>query len=126
MTKSFTNKFTQWKRPLIGGFLSALVAGIFLMTFGFLPIWENLRILIHFGFLAPVLLLAFIFIIPVDAPLWSVLIPAIFWFMVGAIITYYKQENRKAIIYWFVFYIFSFVLGYVIGSMFFNSLIIDL
>lgn len=107
MTESPTpSKFAKWKRPLIGGLLSAGVVGIStgLITLldYFMDGGDDRSILTLIFSFFPKLLMVFINAgdPPFDPPL---ILMISFWFLVGATITFFIKSNKGAIRLWIVF-----------------------
>jgi hypothetical protein len=107
---------SQWKRPLIGGILSAILAGLTIYTgFYFMP---NIAT----GFFA------LIFITPaylVESCISVITFPAfqlneslglfiaiIFWLIAGTTITKYFERNKAAIGCWLLLYLFLIPVGF--------------
>jgi len=90
------NKFEKWKRPINGGALSGLIAGIFILKYFYLGT-SYPETLIGAGFLAPFVFLSFFsstnYVI-------SVFISLLFWILIGAIIAYFIENNKIAFVCW--------------------------
>jgi len=95
---------TRWKRSLIGGLLSAGIAGIIvalMYLFNFFPIPL-------IGFMTMGIIVSNFFF--GDENLWIIIVSIIFWFFAGSIITYYIKVNSVAIKIWGVLFVGSFML----------------
>lgn len=87
------NKLAKWKRPLMSGLLSGLIAGV-LVILNFFAM----------GFLLPVAIVHF-FLPDFGQSIFNVsLIVVIFWFAVGIVITTLSKNNRTAIVWWLLTY----------------------
>ena len=104
MTESSTpNKFAQWRRPLLGGLLSAIIAGIFLFIAEIFS--GKVTEFLTLGFSLPTLFTSntgFAFFLSI-----------LFWFTAGATIAYLSRKNVMAIVFWLVLYIVSIALFWV-------------
>jgi len=107
MTESpASNRFAYWKRVLIGGLISALIAGLcvgLLLYSGGRPI-RNVSVILFFmmlGFGLPA------FIIASSGNVISIMAVIVFWFLLGTAITYFARKNMVAIGLWFVVYVIS-------------------
>lgn len=105
MTESPTpSKFAQWKRPLIGGVLSALIAGIFLIVAEVFS--GKVTELLALGFSLPTLFTSNIG--------FAVFLSILFWFIAGATIAHQVRKNVLAMVSWLVLYMISFALFWVL------------
>ena len=97
------NKFAQWRRPLLGGLLSAIIAGIFLFIAEIFS--GKVTEFLTLGFSLPTLFTSntgFAFFLSI-----------LFWFMAGATIAHLSRKNVMAIVYWLVLYMVSIALFWV-------------
>ena len=93
MTESPTpGKFAKWKRPLIGGLLSALLAGVILIS-------QSSGIL-FVGSAVPV----WMFIPPTtdNVPMPVVPFAMLLWFLMGAVIAHIERNNMRAFLSWLI------------------------
>jgi hypothetical protein len=106
------SQFAKWKRSLIGGFLSALIAEVvvgtlFAMSQGYIA--SNLLIyLISVGFATPMIA---VLGVSFESIALAMIIIFIFWFLAGALIGRFTKTNLSAIVYWFLLYILCVVMG---------------
>ncbi len=93
-----------WKRSLIGGLLSAGIAGtmvvlMYLLNFFPIPL---------VGFMTVGIVISNIFF--EDSNLWISIVSVVFWFLAGSVIAHYFNKNRLAIKFWTILFIVSSVL----------------
>lgn len=103
MTESVVLKNSaRWKRSLIGGLISGLLSGILISLFqSGVPID-----MLVFGFGLP------LFFFDPLSDIVNILVVTIFWFMVGATITYFVSKNLIAIVIWLTVYVISFIIAF--------------
>ncbi len=90
------SKLAKWKRPLIGGLLSAGIAII---------IWNG-QGLFAYGFEEPLEWFAAI------TGIWGGIIGIFFsWFLAGAVIAFYVRKNLAAFGLWILLYVLCTILG---------------
>jgi len=97
------NKFTQWRRPLLGGLLSAIIAGIFLFIAEIFS--GKVTEFLTLGFSLPTLF--------TSNTGFAIFLSILFWFTAGATIAHLSGKNGMAIVYWLVLYIASIALFWV-------------
>ena len=98
------NRFAQWKRLLIGGILSAGIAGtivVLMYVLNFFPIPLV-------GFMTTGIIVSNFFFGDENLPI--IIVSIIFWFFAGSVIAYYNKLNNAAIKAWGVLFVMSFVL----------------
>ena len=101
---SIPSEFTQWKRPLIGGLLSAGIAGMFVVLMYVLNFFPIPLV----GFMTVGIIVSNLFFGDENLPIITVSI--IFWFFAGSVIAYYNKLNNTAIKAWGILFVVSFVL----------------
>jgi hypothetical protein len=95
MTESPTpSKFAKWKRPLIGGTLSTLIAWIFLTT----ELGSDFGFFIFYAL--PFFILELLISMDREYETQIILISLLFWFPVGFLTALFIKDNRKAIFGW--------------------------
>jgi len=109
------NKFTQWKRPLIGGLLSALIAGIALVVL------YKFDFFLFVGFITIGMIIPNIFL--GGSNLWISVLSIVFWFFAGSVITHYFKNN-KVIGVWIILYIVSFIFRVLYFPWFFPGIVL--
>jgi len=101
------NKFVKWKRPLIGGFLSAGVATVSLLVLSLTKFDISISLL----FLIWPMVFEYIFGIESKAWFKSLQIAILVWFLIGFGITYFIKSNKKAIGFWLLPFALSFLVA---------------
>lgn len=108
MTDSLVpSKFFQQKRLLVGGLISALIAGISFSLLFYSDQSSGSLLFFALGFTLPLLFF------DVSSHVVGVIV-VVFWFIVGVTVTCFTRANIKAIGLWLVVYIISFVATLVI------------
>ena len=107
---SILNQFAKWKRPLIGGLLSACLAEIFLLSL-FAIVQGKLSanaamIEIGTGFLSPIVI--FEDILKIKSILLVRILILLFWFFVGAVVSQFIKTNLYAITCWLILFLIIF------------------
>lgn len=102
------NKSAQWKRVLMGGLISALLAGIGYDLF-IAGVNNDFIIILTVGFLVTY----YIFMFP--SAIIGIGIAIVYWFLIGATVTYFVKSNLFAIVFWFVTYIISSFMTIILG-----------
>ena len=100
------NKFAKWKRPLIGGFLSAVIAGgIIAVQISFDGV-DFLRIP-ALSVITPILLFALFTNTNnlINSALVSILLVTALWLIIGFTITYFVRNNLLAIGSWILIHV---------------------
>ncbi len=114
------SKFEEWKRPLIGGLLAALIIGggsnvvirwdpqayPNLIPLIFLPI--------TIGFIWPAYIIGLVCEF-CKADVFVTIFMPIFWFLAGATMVHYVKDNKKVFLYWFLLFITGLVVSFVTG-----------
>ncbi len=97
MTESPTpSKFAKWKRPLVGGLLSAGIAGISLFILMLLFGSPSAA-----GLLAWPLAVRMLFFRPRNE-FTEIVIALLIWFLIGFMIAHFIKSNKQAILFWFL------------------------
>jgi len=98
---STPSKFSKWKRPLIGGILSAATAVASLIISWLTPESDGLFFL--------KLPLIFIIALGVDNLIFITLGGFLIWFFLGLGITYLVSSNKKAVRWWLLLFTLAFL-----------------
>ncbi len=106
MTESPTSsKLAKWKRPLIGGLISALLA-VSSIFYAYLTDADYPVSYLSGGFSAPAYIFTeaafYDFQIPARFSLSSLTLTFLLWFVMGASISYLIKKNWKAVGCWFL------------------------
>ena len=105
MEQRTVNRFT-WKRSLIGGLISALIAGVCFGLYIYGPRVSTAGaisfLLLGFGFLG---------LVNNNWGTIGLTLTVIFWFLVGGGINYFIRKNSIAIAVWLIVYAISFAIS---------------
>ena len=113
-----SSKFAKWKRPLISGVLSTVVAG-FTIFIGFWVAPNQITAFMALAFSSPAYFVETATSAFTPYPLtreafWVFSISLLFWFAAGATITHFIKRNKTAIALWFLLYIMMFLLSFLL------------
>lgn len=101
-----STKFANWKRLLISGLVSALIAGISfsLVLYGGGRMLRDISLILFFmalGFGLPA------FVTPHLNNIMNVMLVILVWFLVGTTVAYFGKRNVMAVGLWLVVYAIS-------------------
>ncbi|SRR6266498_845879 len=119
MTEAGTpSRIKQWMRPLIGGILSAIVAGfIIYFSIGVAP--NPITLFLAAAFSVPTYFVQTVATIFTSDPHAGETLPVfsislLFWFLAGTTIAYLVKTNKAAVMWWFWLYMAMLLLSFLI------------